>query len=109
MNLDIAFSDHFLTEDTLRAFGAVVAAIRRVCDDEPLRYWSFIHYVSTRHPELLGVSLEKEQRDWCEDVVRRANPPPVTVEQSRRAKMLRDFQAQQDSSEPESAGGTPES
>jgi hypothetical protein len=107
MNLDIAFSDHRLSEDTLKAFGAVVAAIRRVCDDDQLRFWSFIHYVSTRHPEVLGVNMAKEQRDQCEDVVTRANPPPVTIKELERAKMLRDLQAHQDSSEPESAGDRP--
>ena len=51
MNLDIAFSDHRLSEETLRAFGAVVGSIHRVCDDDHLRFWTFIHYVSTRHPD----------------------------------------------------------
>jgi hypothetical protein len=85
----------------------VVAAIRRVCDDDPLRFWSFIHYVSTQHPEILGVDMAKEQRDRCEAVVQRANPPPVTVEESERARMLRELQAQQDSSEPGLAGDWP--
>ena len=35
MNLDIAFSDHWMSVDTIRAFGEVIRAIRRVCDDDP--------------------------------------------------------------------------
>jgi hypothetical protein len=92
MQLDIAFSDHRLSKDTLKAFGAVVDSIRRVCDDDELRFLSFIHYVSTRHPEILGVNLTAEQRDRCEEVVARANPPPVTVEESERSKMLRELE-----------------
>jgi hypothetical protein len=107
MNLDIAFSDHHLSENTLKAFGAVVAAIRRVCNDDQLRFWSFIHYVSTRHPEMLGVNLAKEQRDRCEAVLTRANPPPVTVEESEEGRMLRGLAAQQTRSEPGSAVDRP--
>jgi len=91
MNLDIAFRDHRFSKDTLNAFGAVVASIRRVCQDDQLRFWSFIHYVSTRHPDILGVKIAAEQRERCESIIGRANPPPVAVEESGRAKLLRDF------------------
>lgn len=91
MNLDIAFSDHYLTEATLKGFGAVVASIRRVCDDDQLRFWSFIHYVSTRHSEILQVTIAREQAERCEAVVARANPPPVVVEQSELARHMKDM------------------
>jgi hypothetical protein len=107
MNLDIAFSDHWLSEATLKAFGAVVASIRRVCDDDQLRFWSFIHYVSTRHPEVLTVNMPAEQRERCEDVVARADPPPVNVEESERGKMMRKFQARPENAEPDSAADRP--
>jgi hypothetical protein len=87
----------------------VVAAIRRVCDDDQLRFWSFIHYVSTRHPEILGADMAQEQKDRCEAVLTRANPPPVTVEESEQAKMLRDLETQPDGSEPGAMGdGSPD-
>jgi hypothetical protein len=100
VTLDIAFSDHHLSEPTLKAFGAVVGAIRQVCDDDQLRFWSFIHYVSTRHPDILSVNMPAEQSERCEAVVARANPPPVTVEESERAKMLRNLEARGDNAEP---------
>jgi hypothetical protein len=106
-DLDIAFSDHRLSPDTLAAFGAVVASIRQVCDDEQLRFWSFIYYVSTRHPELLGVDLGKEQMDQCEAVVELANPPPVPVEESEEAKILGNVRAQRENSQPVSPGELP--
>jgi hypothetical protein len=99
MELDIAFSDHHLSGDTLKAFGAVIAAIRRVCDDDQLRFWSFIHYVASRHPELLGVKLSDEQSERCEAIVAHANPPPVTVENSERGKMLGELEEGQNSAE----------
>jgi hypothetical protein len=99
VNLDIAFSDHRLSPETLKAFGAVIDSIRRVCDNEQLRFWCFIHYVSTRHPEILGVNLPDEERARCEAVVARANPPPVTVEESEQAKMLRELESAKDNAE----------
>jgi hypothetical protein len=86
MNLDIVFSDHNLSVATLEAFGAVVASIRRVCDDDQLRFWSFIHYISTTHSEILGVNMPEDLRERCEAVVSRANPPLVTVEESERPR-----------------------
>jgi len=92
MSLDIAFSDHRMSEATLKAFGEVIRSIRKVCDDDQLRFWSFIYFVSTSHPNVLGVKLEADQRQRCADVLARAKPPPVTVEASERAKMMAEFQ-----------------
>jgi hypothetical protein len=90
IDLDIAFCDHFMSATTVKAFGEVVRSIRRVCEDDQLRFWSF-HYVSTRHPQALGANMAPDQRERCEDVVARANPPPVTFEKSERAKILREL------------------
>ena len=91
MNLDIAFSDHYVTEVTLTGFGDVIRALRQVCDNDHLRFWSFLHYVSTRYPEVLRVELSQEQRDSCEEVLLRANPPPVVYEEAPRARMMREL------------------
>src|SRR4051794_1647899 len=42
INLDIAFSDHHMAVETIKEFGEVVRAIRRACDEDELRFWSFI-------------------------------------------------------------------
>jgi hypothetical protein len=107
ISLDIAFSDHHLSQETLKAFGAVVAAIRRVCDDDQLRFWSFIHYVATRHPELLGVKMPPEENERCEAVLARANPPPVAVEESVRAKGLRELQEREGIADRDTEGEKP--
>ena len=82
MNLDIAFSDHRMSVATLGAFGEVVRAIRQVCDDDQLRFWSFIRYVSVYHPDVLGINQPPEQQAECDAVLARAHPPPVAVEES---------------------------
>src|SRR4051812_43332798 len=107
MSLDIAFSDHRLSKATLKAFGAVIAAIRQVCEDDQLRFWSFIHYVSTRHPELLGIYMPAEQSERCEVVVARADPPLVSVEESERAKMRRELEGRGEDAEPRAEAAGP--
>ena len=82
MELDIAFSDHHMSVDTLKSFGEVVRSIRQVCDDDALRFWSFIRYVSTNHSDILGVTLEPELQTRCDAVLAHAQPTPVVVEES---------------------------
>ena len=82
MNLDITFSDHRMSVATLGAFGEVVRAIRRVCDDDRLRFWSIIRYVSVHHSDILGVEQPPEQQVACDAVLARAQPPSVAVEES---------------------------
>jgi hypothetical protein len=95
-NLDITFSDHRFSKTTLQAFGAVIASIHRVCDDGQLRFWTFIYYVSTRRPDVLGANMPDERKKCCEAVVERANPPPAAIEQSERAKLLRESNGPED-------------
>jgi hypothetical protein len=69
---------------TLIAFGEVIRAIRRECQDDQLHFWSFIRYVSLQHPQILGVRLTPEKQAECDEVPARAHPPPVTVERRQR-------------------------
>ena len=85
INLDIAFSDHHIAVETIKDFGEVVRAIRRECDDDGLRFWSFIAFVSSHHPEILQVDLDPEISARCADVLERADPPLVAVRESWRA------------------------
>ncbi len=83
MNLDIAFSDHHLSLKTIEAFGEVVRAIRKVCQEDDVCFWSFIRFVSVNHAEILGVELELKMQAKCDDVLSRANPPAVIVEEHK--------------------------
>ena len=94
MGLAIAFSDHRLSADTLEAFGEVIRAIRRVCEDDQLRFWSFIRFASVNHSDILGVEMPPEQQARCDDVLARAQPPHVAVEESDRARYMRELEEQ---------------
>lgn len=84
IDLDIAFSDHWFSSETLQAFGEVIRAIARVCDDEEVRFQAFLHHVSTHHPQILRYDLQPVTESVCNEVLIRANPPPVTVAPSPR-------------------------
>lgn len=92
MNLDIAFSDHHMSVETLGAFGKVVRSIREACEDDQLRFWSFIRFVSLHHGDILGVQMPAEQAAECDDVLARAHPPAVAVEASDEARFLREYE-----------------
>jgi hypothetical protein len=89
MSLDIAFSDHHMDVETIQAFGEVVRSIRRECDDDGLRLWTFLSFVSSNHPEILQVELEPEVSARCAAVLARANPPPVVVRESWSSRRRR--------------------
>jgi hypothetical protein len=96
MSLDIAFSDHNMAVETLKEFGAVVRAIRRVCEEDELRFWSFMSFVSTYHAEILNVELDPEVAGRCAEVLARANPPPVVVRESSMTRFMRENEGKAD-------------
>jgi len=79
VTLDIAFSDHFYTVETLEEFGAVVREIHSVTTDGSTRFWCFIHYVSTNHPSILQAAPPAELRTAVEDALRGLTLPNVTL------------------------------
>jgi len=92
MQLDIAFSDHRISKETIAAFGRVVQAIRQVCDDDELGIWSFLRYISINHPHILKITLDPEMATQAEAVLVAANPPLVTVVESERGRMTREME-----------------
>ena len=81
INLDIAFSDHHISKDSLEKLGAVVAAIKTQSDDQELCFWTFIHYVSVNHPSVLGVNLKPELQDRAETLLDGLTLPEFILEQ----------------------------
>jgi hypothetical protein len=92
IQLDIAFSDHHLSVATIGAFGEVVRALRRVCPDDKDRFWAFIQYVSTHHPDILLIESPAEEGARLARIAALANPPPVVIEESERARFMRELE-----------------
>ena len=79
MRLDIAFSDHHLAVEKLEELGRVVKGIGAACDEDELRFWSFIRYVSDHEPEILRVDLKPEHAERVTSILARLRiPPPET-------------------------------
>lgn len=93
MDLDIAFSDHVITAETIEAFGTVVKAIHRVCDSDSLCFWAFIRYVSVHHPGILRVEQSEAAQQRCDEVLQRADIPAITVTRSDASQRFRDDEA----------------
>lgn len=85
MNLDIAFSDHNMTKETLEQFGKVVAAIHAQSDNSEFCFWTFIRYVSINHSSILEVNLEPDVARKCDALLSQISLPTVTL-QSKLAK-----------------------
>jgi hypothetical protein len=109
MNLDITFSDHHMSEATLKAFGDVVRSLRKVCDEDDLRFWTFIYYVAKHHPDILSLTLVPDQEDRCATILAKANIPPVTVAEVKRVKMRRKLEKRggSDGNQPGNGVGSP--
>ena len=84
MSLDIAFSDHRLSKDSLAQLGKVIAAIHQASGDKELCFWTFIHYIATEHSEILGVSLQPDLRARAEQLLASITLPPVELAGGRR-------------------------
>jgi hypothetical protein len=85
MSLDIAFSDHSYSEETLSELGNVIKAIRGASPDDPQeRYWAFLQYVSTYHPSILSIRLEDDMAARVARILDAISIPPITLKDSWR-------------------------
>ena len=75
MQMDIAFSDHHIPRAELEQFGAVIKAIAEVSDEDELKFWSFILFISESRPETLAVTLEPVMESRAREVLERARAP----------------------------------
>jgi len=84
-DLDIAFTDHYLTERTLREFGKVIQALHCNTTDEATAFWAFMKYVSDHYPEVVYYSaVPRKYRNSSNKLLRQTHVPDVFVEDSPR-------------------------
>jgi len=75
--LDIAFSDHHVSVRTLEELGRVKGLINEQTDDERIQIWALLEFVSRNCPQILTVTLEADIAPAVEDVLAKADAPPV--------------------------------
>ena len=90
MNVDIAFSDHRLSEACLEALGTVIKAIAPHSNDPAERFWTFMEFISLNHPSILKINLAPEAKARVDSILANASPPDVVLERSPRAKAAED-------------------
>jgi hypothetical protein len=89
-NLDRAFSDHYMGSATIVDFGRVIQQINGASDDQSVRSWTFMHYISTHYPDILSVPLPGDLADAVVALFDQLNLPIVTVLPGIREQMQPD-------------------
>lgn len=81
IDLNIAFSDHHIVHDSLVDLGNVIKAINEADEtqDQSLRLWTFLRYVTVNHPEILTIEMDESSRQTCETLLSSANIPSIEV------------------------------
>jgi len=92
-DLDIAFSDHVLSTESIEAFGNVIKAIRKESEDLERNFWTFIRYVSLKHPGVLRVQLPEADALACDALLNRLTLPDFKLIRSAASQEFRDQQA----------------
>lgn len=81
--LDILFSDHHMSADTIRQFGAVIRAMKDASPDPNVRFWSFISFVSNHPSNLLKADPPEPLAAAVREVLAKTPLPAVTYEHGR--------------------------
>lgn len=84
MDLDIAFTDHHVTDETLRGFGRVIQHLGKNTDDEAVRFWAFMKYVSDHYPEIIFADIPRKYRQAVASLLSQTELPEIMIEDSPR-------------------------
>lgn len=79
VDLDIAFSDFHICEDDLRELGDVLKVIRFRSNDNEVRFWTFLHFISERHPHILKITLPDEMAAAVSDLYESLPIPNIVI------------------------------
>lgn len=84
IKLDIAFSDHHFSRETLEQFGKVIQAIKPHASNPEIGFWAFIAYVSRNHGDILHADPPPQIAAAVDALLAAAELPAVTVERPPR-------------------------
>lgn len=79
IQLDILFSDHHFSQHSLEQCGQLIKNLRKLADGETT-FWTFMQYISTRHAELLSISLKEPMLSRANDLLKCVEIPKITLE-----------------------------
>jgi hypothetical protein len=79
-DLDIAFSDHQLSQKALEGLGLVIQRIRKICDDDQVRFWTFLYYISENHSSILSLQeVEPKMKSTAIELLSRIELPQIDM------------------------------
>jgi hypothetical protein len=84
IQLDIAFSDHHVADDSLKDLGKVIAHFSNRTDDRGVAFWAFIRYVSENHNSILHANIPNEYAERVAAIYAESDIPSVTLNPSFR-------------------------
>lgn len=85
MELDIVFSDHNLTEDTLKGLGVVLEHFHTKTQDPAVAFWSLIRYISVNHEDILQVPVPDKFADRVSEIYSEDEIPIVLIQSSHQS------------------------
>ncbi len=89
IDLDIVFTDHHYSIETLQEFGAVIKKIHTQSEDDNICYLTFIAYISENHPSILSIEwdyLDDTTKEQVWYILNNCNMPNVTLRDSMEKK-----------------------
>lgn len=89
MKVDIAFSSNYLRSEALDQLGAVVVALRAASEDSDLRLAALLHYASENYPNILHIEFKPEALSEINDLLDRAQLPPLPPPSAREPRRKR--------------------
>jgi hypothetical protein len=90
-DLDIAFTDHYLTEETLRGFGKVIQCLHKNSEDEAAAFWAFMKHISEYYPEIIFSEIPRQYKAVASTLLEQTELPEVMVEDSPRLDAVDKF------------------
>lgn len=82
--LDIIFSDHHYSVETLEQFAKAIKEIHAHCEDPVIQFWAFIHYISKNHLSVLRIDLEPKTKALTEEVLIQCHIPKIVLRNSSK-------------------------
>ena len=89
-DLDIAFTDHYLTEDTLHGFGQIIKCLREQTQDEGVAFWAFMKHITEHYPEIMMSETPRRYDAAAQSLLDQTDVPEVMVEDSPRLDTVED-------------------
>lgn len=87
-SLDITFSDHCLSMDSLKALGGLIKKIHEHSDNNDLCFWTFLHHVSENYV-VLKINTPAELAQQVSELLNNIELPKINVEEAFKHKFLR--------------------